>query len=203
MTKTDPLRTWVENGEIRFKIYRLRRTAIDMVGSDRHGGQRSTWWAAIEMVGIGHRYALTGGVFAVVSVRQAGVHDAQWVFPLARDMATSFAVDHAAFTSSFSEILEREDAVVLLAHDADEIVGYLLGFDHLAFYANGRVAYVEEVAVIENRRREKIGDLLMHAFEEWATLRGSPLVTVATRRAQAFYLSIEYEETATLFRKIL
>jgi GNAT superfamily N-acetyltransferase len=140
----------------------------------------------------------------MVSVRQAGLDDAQWVFPLARDMATSFAVDRAAFTSSFSNIiLERDDAVVLLAHDADEIVGYLLGFDHLAFYANGRVAYVEEAAVIEKRRREKIGDLLMHAFEEWASLRGSRLVTVATRRASAFYRSIGYEETATLFRKIL
>ena len=142
-------------------------------------------------------------VFAVVSVRQAALDDAQWVFPLARDMATSFAVDRVAFTSSFSSILERDDAVVLLALDADEIVGYLLGFDHLAFYANGRVAYVEEVAVIENRRREKIGDLLLHAFEEWTSLRGSRLVTVATRRARAFYLSVGYEETATLFRKIL
>lgn len=142
----------------------------------------------------------------MVSVRRAGLHDAhyaQWVFPLAQDMATSFAVDRAAFTPSFSDILQRDDAVVLLAHDADEIVRYLLGFDHLAFYANGRVAYVEEVAVIENRRREKIGDLLMHAFEEWASVRGSRLVTVATRRASAFYLSIGYEETASLFRKIL
>ena len=139
----------------------------------------------------------------MVSVRQAGLHDAQWVFPLARDMATSFAVDRAAFNASFSNILQRDDAVVLLAHDADEIVGYLLGFDHLAFYANGRVAYVEEVAVIENRRREKVGDLLMHAFEEWAAVRDSRLVTVATRRAGAFYLAIGYEETATLFRKFL
>ena len=139
----------------------------------------------------------------MVTVRRAGLQDAQWVFPLTQDMATSFAVDRAAFNSSFSDILQRDDAVVLLAHDANEIVGYLLGFDHLAFYANGRVAYVEEVAVIENRRREKIGDLLMHAFEEWASVRGARLVTVATRRASAFYLSVGYEETASLFRKIL
>jgi GNAT superfamily N-acetyltransferase len=139
----------------------------------------------------------------VVSVRRAGLHDAQLVFPLARDMATSFALDQTAFTASFSGVLERDDAVVLVADDADEISGYLLGFDHLAFYANGRVAYVEEVAVVESRQGQKIGNHLMLAFEEWASLRGSRLVTVATRRARGFYVSIGYEETATLFRKIL
>jgi GNAT superfamily N-acetyltransferase len=139
----------------------------------------------------------------MVSVRRAEIDDGQWVFPLARDMATSFRLDPAAFTSSFAGVLERDDAVVLVAHDGDEIVGYLLGFDHLAFYANGRVAYVEEVAVAQSRRRQKIGHLLMRAFEEWASRRGARLVTVATRRAGAFYAGIGYEETAALFRKIL
>ena len=122
---------------------------------------------------------------------------------MARDMPTSFALKQDAFASSFAGVLARDDAVVLVADDGDEIVGYLLGFDHLAFYANGPVAYVEEVAVVETRQRERIGDHLMHAFEEWAAARGSRLVTVATRRARAFYASIGYEETAALFRKIL
>lgn len=137
-----------------------------------------------------------------MSVRRAVVGDAQWVFPLARDMATSFVVDQGAFMSSFSDVVKRDDAVVLVAYEAKEIVGYLLGFDHLAFYANGRVAYVEEVAVAGHRQREKIGNDLMRAFEEWASLRGSRLVTVATRRAGAFYGALGYDETATLFRKI-
>jgi GNAT superfamily N-acetyltransferase len=135
-------------------------------------------------------------------IRPCTADDAQWVFPLARDMATSFDVDHASFLSSFGSVVERDDAVVLVAEDGGQIVGYLLGFDHLAFYANGRVAYVEEVAVAAERRGQQIGHLMMQAFEAWASARQAVLVTVATRRAGDFYLAVDYEETAALFRKV-
>ncbi len=98
-------------------------------------------------------------------------------------MATSFVVDAGHFASTFAALLDREDAVVLVALEAGRIVGYLLGFDHLAFSANGRVSYVEEVAVSEDRRRDGIGQALLVSFEEWASGRSSTLVTVATRRA--------------------
>jgi len=158
-----------------------------------------------------------------VRIRRATARDAQQVFPLARDMATSFKVAPAAFLSSFAHVMAQDEAVVLVADEptaneptadeptadeptADEptaIVGYLLGFDHRAFYANGRVAYVEELAVTAHRQGEGIGHLLIGAFEEWASSRSAVLVTVATRRAGAFYLSAGYEETAVLFRKLL
>ena len=153
-----------------------------------------------------------------VRIRRATARDAQQVFPLARDMATSFTVAPAAFLSSFAHVMAQDEAVVLVADEptaneptadeptADEptaIVGYLLGFDHRAFYANGRVAYVEELAVTAHRQGEGIGHLLIGAFEEWASSRSAVLVTVATRRAGAFYLSAGYEETAVLFRKLL
>jgi len=163
-----------------------------------------------------------------VRIRRATAQDAQQVFPLARDMATSFKVAPAAFLSSFAHVMAQDEAVVLVADEptaneptaneptaneptaneptADEptaIVGYLLGFDHRAFYANGRVAYVEELAVTAHRQGEGIGHLLKGAFEEWASSRSAVLVTVATRRAGAFYLSAGYEETAVLFRKLL
>jgi GNAT superfamily N-acetyltransferase len=143
------------------------------------------------------------GTATGVRIRLAAAEDGQRVFPLAREMATSFAVEEASFTVSFAGVLESDDAVVLVAEDRDEIVGYLLGFDHLAFYANGRVAYVEEVAVADERQGQRIGHRLMEAFEEWARARAAVLVTVATRRAGAFYLSVGYEETAVLYRKVL
>jgi GNAT superfamily N-acetyltransferase len=122
---------------------------------------------------------------------------------LARDLATSFVVDSGAFASSFAQLLGRDDAVVLVALEAAAVVGYLLGFDHLAFYANGRVAYVEEVAVREDRRGAAIGRQLMWEFEGWAVSRSATLITVATRRAAPFYVSLGFDETATLFRKVL
>ena len=138
-----------------------------------------------------------------VRIRRATARDAQRVFPLARDMATSFKVAPLAFLSSFAHVMAQDEAVVLVADEPTAIVGYLLGFDHRAFYANGRVAYVEELAVTAHRQGEGIGHLLIGAFEEWASSRSAVLVTVATRRAGAFYLSAGYEETAVLFRKLL
>jgi GNAT superfamily N-acetyltransferase len=134
--------------------------------------------------------------------------DVAGVFPLSSAMATTAIVDHDVFVASFAELLERDDALVLAAEDGTSgaesaIIGYLLGFDHLAFYANGRVAYVEEVAVRDDRQGEGIGRLLMDAFEAWAATRSAVLVTVATRRAREFYVALGYEETATLFRKLL
>ena len=99
-----------------------------------------------------------------VTIRPASSEDGDHVLPLARDMATSFVVDTGAFASSFAELLGRDDAVVLVALEAAAVVGYLLGFDHLAFYANGRVAYVEEVAVREDRRGAAIGRQLMRGI---------------------------------------
>ena len=52
-------------------------------------------------------------------------------------------------------------------------------------------------------RRRGVGKVLMENFEEWSSNRGSRLVALATRRASSFYRSIEYEESATLFRKLL
>ena len=138
-----------------------------------------------------------------VTVRPASSEDGDHILPLARDMATSFVVDTGAFASSFAELLGRDDAVVLVALEAAAVVGYLLGFDHLAFYANGRVAYVEEVAVREDRREAAIGRQLMQEFDTWARSRSATLITVATRRAASFYRSLGYEETATLFRKVV
>jgi GNAT superfamily N-acetyltransferase len=122
-------------------------------------------------------------------------------------MGTTAVVDHDVFAATYAQLLGRDDAIVLVAEESAEnntvIVGYLLGFDHPAFYANGRVSYVEEVAVREDRRGQQIGRRLMDEFEQWAHARSSVLVTVATRRASAFYLALGYEETATLFRKVL
>ena len=103
-------------------------------------------------------------------------------------MATSFVVDTEAFASSFAQLLDRDDAVVLVAGEAAAVVGYLLGFDHLAFYANGRVAYVEEVAVREdlNEGPRSVGNSCGNS-KGGPVSRSATLITVATRRAAPFY----------------
>lgn len=138
-----------------------------------------------------------------VEIRIATGDDVEHVLPLARDMATSFFVQTDQFRSTFAELMERDDALVFVAEEQGDVVGYLLGFDHLSFYANGRVSYVEELAVSADRRGQGIGQHMLEAFEGWAKTRSSTLVTVATRRAAPFYAALDYEETAILFRKVL
>jgi len=139
----------------------------------------------------------------VPTIRRAEAADRDRIFPLAEAFATSFRPEPAAFRESFDALVAAGDVRILVADDAGEIVGYLLGFDHFTFFANGRVSWVEEVTVRADRRGEGIGEALMGEFEAWAVVRGSRLVGLATRRADAFYLALGYEASATYYRKLL
>jgi len=139
----------------------------------------------------------------IVIIRKAQTDDADRLLPLAMDLATSFDVDPDAFRKSFERCLQDESAMVLVAEDDSMLVGYLLGFDHLAFYANGRVSTVEELYVLPQHRRKGIGKTLMVEFEKWSRSRSSARVLVCTRRASDFYTAIGYEETATCFRNVM
>jgi GNAT superfamily N-acetyltransferase len=136
-------------------------------------------------------------------VRRARAGDADDVARLAAGLAMSFEFSAASFREHYPALLAAEDACLLLAVSGGESVGYLLGFRHLTFYANGRVGWVEEIAVRDQDRGRGIGRVLMDAFEQWATACGCALVALATRRAAPFYLALGYEESATYFRKVL
>lgn len=137
------------------------------------------------------------------NIRTAQYADAQALFALARPFATSFVVDEQAFHHAFSALLASSEAHLAVAETAQQLVGYVLGFDHYTFFANGRVAWVEEIMVSASLRRQGIGQLLMQEFEAWARARGCKLVALATRRAASFYQAIGYEESAVYFRKLL
>ena len=137
-------------------------------------------------------------------VRHAAGDDADAVAGLAAELAQSFAFSRASFERHFPALLASGDACLLLAVAGDgDRLGYLLGFEHLTFYANGRVAWVEEVFVRAGHRGHGAGRALMSAFEEWARGRGCVLVALATRRAAPFYRALGYQESAAYLRKLL
>ena len=138
-----------------------------------------------------------------ISIRKATEDDADALFGLAKEMATSFVPERAAFEIALADIISIDGANLSVAEVNSEVIGYCLGFDHYAFYANGRIAWVEEIAVKEPARRRGVGKVLMENFEEWSSKRGNRLVALATRRAASFYKSVGYEESATYFRKLL
>jgi GNAT superfamily N-acetyltransferase len=136
-------------------------------------------------------------------VRRAGAGDIDGVAALAAELALSFQFSPEQFRVSYPALLAADGACLLLAADGGECAGYLLGFRHLTFYANGPVAWVEEVVVRGRDRGHGIGAALMDAFEGWAAAEGCALVALATRRAAPFYRALGYEESATYFRKVL
>lgn len=137
-------------------------------------------------------------------IRKAEAQDKPALFLLARDFATSFAVERPAFEEAFARIMTDPEVFLAVAEaDGGTVAGYLLGFDHLTFFAGGRVAWVEEIMVGEPLRRQGVGQKLMEAFEEWAKARQTKQIALATRRAADFYEALGYEESAAYFRKRL
>ena len=139
----------------------------------------------------------------MLRVRRAAASDADPVFALTREFSTSFEPEADAFNRAFVRLIEGEEVLLLLAETDGVVSGYLLGFMHDTLFANGPVAWVEEVMVDERFRRVGIGRELMGEFEVWARLRGAKLIGLATRRASDFYLTLGYEQSAAYSRKLL
>ena len=136
--------------------------------------------------------------------RPARPTDADQVWPLARDFATSFTPERAAFDATWRR-LDAAPGALLLVAEADDgaIVGYLLAHAHQTFLANGPVAWVEEVMVAEGRRGSGVGRALLAHAEAWARDVGAAYVALASRRAAPFYLALGYEDSAVFFKKSL
>lgn len=165
-------------------------------------------WGIAQVVAIRSFDALLASLYggAVVAqgstVRPAAIEDADAVWVLARDFATSFEPTRTDFDRTLPLLLRRADTALLVATDAGgAVVGYLLASTHLTFLANGAVAWVEEVMVRDDCRRRGIGQRLMSAAEGWATAQGAAYVSLASRRAGDFYLALGYDASATFYKK--
>ena len=138
-----------------------------------------------------------------ISIRRATETDGDALFLLLEDFAVTFVPERSAFEVSLREILADEDANLSVAVVDGQVVGYCLGFDHYAFYTNGRTSFVEEIMVREDLRKHGVGRQLITCFEQWSISRGSKLVGLVTRRAAPFYEAIGYERSGTSFRRLL
>lgn len=138
-----------------------------------------------------------------MKIRKVQPEDLESVFKLTKLFATSFKIDRELFEISYLNLLSDSSTHFLLAEVNDLVIGYSLGYDHYALYANGRVAWIEEIFVLEEYRRNGVASSLMNEMEKWAISRNAKLIALVSRRAKDFYLSIGYEESAMYFRKLL
>ncbi|GII78646.1 hypothetical protein Sru01_36280 [Sphaerisporangium rufum] len=136
-------------------------------------------------------------------MRRAEKTDAEEIFGLAREFALSFRPERAAFEAAFPALIDNRDARLLVATVGGDVRGYLLGFVHLTLFANGHVAWVEEAMTQHGFRRRGLGRALLEEFEVWARSRNAGYIGLATRRAPEFYQALQYESSATFYRKVL
>jgi predicted N-acetyltransferase YhbS len=139
----------------------------------------------------------------VITIRPALVDDLDDVWPLARDLATSYEVDHHAYATIFTGLVAEPTVVLLVAAADGVVVGYLIGQRHVTFHAGGPVLWVEELMVAGERRGAGVGRALMEAAEERARTSGAAYVALATRRAGDFYGALGYRESAAYLTKAL
>jgi GNAT superfamily N-acetyltransferase len=137
-----------------------------------------------------------------IEIRRAVLQDCDRVWPLVQAFATSYIPDHGAYDRAFSQLIDRQDTLLLVAEsEAVGIVGYTLANCHGTLFANGNVAWVEEVMVTDSERLGGVGRALMDEVEEWAKSVPVSYICLATRRADAFYGRLGYQLSASFFKK--
>jgi GNAT superfamily N-acetyltransferase len=112
-------------------------------------------------------------------------------------------LDEGAFRNSFAELISSPQTFLTVTEEESQVIGYVLAFSHPTVYANGRVAWVEEIMVHPNWRRRGAGKSLMQSAEDWAANQECGLIALATRWAASFYKALGYEASATYFKKLL
>jgi GNAT superfamily N-acetyltransferase len=137
------------------------------------------------------------------TTRPAESTDADALLSLASSFATSFTVDAERFATQLAALLADPTSALAVAVIDGDVVGYVAASLHPTLYANGPVAWIEELMVHPARRRAGVGQSLVATVERWASARGAVMVSLATRRASAFWSAAGFEASATYFRKVL
>jgi GNAT superfamily N-acetyltransferase len=136
-----------------------------------------------------------------VLIRAARLEDKEFLFRLATDFASSFMVEEAVFHSSFRMLQDDPAACLLVAEVEGVVIGYVLGFHHLTFFAGGRVAWVEEIMVGEAFRQRGAGRQLMDAFAAWGKSTRMQACRVSHSACSALLPSAWIRRVGNLFPK--
>ncbi len=139
----------------------------------------------------------------MITIRLADDADENRVFALSLDFPAPYGIDRETFGETWNQKLADSSAYVAVAEVDGAVVGYVSGYAHTAFYANGATVWIDEIFVREDLRGRGIGRNLMDGVSKWAKERGCKLVALATLGAADFYQTLGYEDSAKYFKKHL
>jgi GNAT superfamily N-acetyltransferase len=140
---------------------------------------------------------------SLLNVRRATVADEFALFALVSRFPTPTPPTREVFAIALRLKLKDPDGFVAVAESGAALVGYVAGDAHETFYADGKVAWVDEILVTEDARRQGIGRALMTEFETWAENGRCKLIGLATRGATSFYEELGFETSAGYFKRYL
>ena len=139
----------------------------------------------------------------MTTIRKAEDADESAVFALAQEFPATMSIDRTAFHDTWRHKLNDANSYIAVAEVGGTVVGYVSGYAHTTFYANGLTAWIDEILVREDMRRKGIGRKLMDELARWSKERGCKLAALATRRASEFYRALGYEDSARYYKKFL
>ena len=137
------------------------------------------------------------------SIRHATLADADAIFGLLEQLASSFNPNRASFNEAFGDVVrELDDRILYVAERGGLVVGYALTTIVRPLYTNGLSAELQELVVDEKARNGGIGSQLVTAVEAECRRRGARQLTVASSRGAAFYERLDYRSTADFLKKV-
>jgi N-acetylglutamate synthase-like GNAT family acetyltransferase len=136
-----------------------------------------------------------------VRIRPAASADADDLFALLLQFAVTYRPERSAFDQHFPLLLRANDAELLVGLLDGTVVAYALAFRLLTLYANGPIMELQELMVDPACRNRGIGRKLVEAVVERARASGCVEVTVPTRRAAEYYISLGFTETAVYLKR--
>ena len=139
----------------------------------------------------------------MIHIREAKQEDLKGVLALARSFPSSIELDEKSFKETWSEKLSDTNSYIGVAEINDLIVGYVSGYLHSVFYANGATFWVDEILIKEDMRKNGIGANLMESITHWIGDRNCILIALATNEAKEFYSSLGFQDSARYFKKYL
>ena len=90
--------------------------------------------------------------------------------------------------------------MLLVATEADIVVGYVMASESMTLYANGPTTELMEMVVTEEHRGSGIGRMFIQAVINWARERECTEVNVPSRRAGGYYMKHGFEDAAPRYR---
>jgi N-acetylglutamate synthase-like GNAT family acetyltransferase len=119
-----------------------------------------------------------------VKLRPASRKDIEILMPLFRDLYRGDIGEH--FVEILSEYIDSENHVTIVAENACNILGVLVGSYRLDIDYECRAGYVDAIVVDKQFRKRGIGKKLLQYFAQWARNKDCTVLQVLRGKREFF-----------------